>query len=113
MTEMLNAIRGGIAHAAESQGPAVVVAMAEARVAEARREAITSAEKQGVQVRIMPTVVHIDDGREKWPSALAEILCEQPELASTPNDELMRLVSERLGLNWVFRPNVTAHSGLS
>jgi hypothetical protein len=27
------------------------------------------------------------------------MLCAQPELASTPNDELMRLVSERLGLN--------------
>ncbi|MDB5764198.1 MAG: hypothetical protein JWQ21_3193 [Herminiimonas sp.] len=105
MTKMQASLKVAIDQAAEAQKVPMAKACAASQMAEARQQAIEDAERDGVKLYIPRIPVLVQDGREKWPSTLAEILCERPALACEANQTLMLFVSERLGLSETLQGN--------
>jgi hypothetical protein len=83
--------------AAGPDGAQYVAARAADNLADAARAERESAAEDGVRIKVSQ-FVRVVDGSESWPSALADLLIESPELATEDNAALCKLIGQKLGV---------------
>ncbi|MFK4440702.1 hypothetical protein ABH944_000910 [Caballeronia udeis] len=83
--------------AAGTDGQKYIAARAAANLADAARIERKSAAEDGTRIKVSQ-FVRVVDGSESWPSSLADLLIQSPELATESNAALCKLIGQKLGV---------------